>query len=88
MNFLEGATGMSSIWLKNTTGARAGHLVRVEMGEDLFGFLFYDVYSGRKHNVKKVKTRIFADPAAFIRSLDVELYNKENRDYIPMQQIS
>ncbi|MBU42726.1 MAG: hypothetical protein CMN76_05870 [Spirochaetaceae bacterium] len=75
---------MSSIWLKNTTGNRAGHLVRVEMGEDLFGFLFYDVYSGRKHNVRKLKTRIFSDPAAFIRSLDVELYNKENRDYVPI----
>jgi hypothetical protein len=74
---------MNVIHLSNTTGKRRGRWIRYEFGEDLFGFYYYDVYSGRSQSSRRLKTRIFADPAAFLCSLDIELYNSENRDYVP-----
>lgn len=73
---------MNIIWLKNTTGKRNGRWKRYEYGEDLFGYYFYDVYTGRS-STRRLKTRVFADPASFICSLDIELYNSENRNYVP-----
>lgn len=74
---------MSMIRLTNSTGKRRGRWIRYEFGEDLFGFYFYDVFSGRSLNSRRLKTRVFVDPAEFICSLDVELYNSENRNYVP-----
>lgn len=74
---------MSAIWLKNTTGKQAGRFVRFETGEDLFGYLFYDMVSGKRHVGKKLRTRIFNSPRDFICALDLELYNQENRNYLP-----
>lgn len=74
---------MNVIHLNNTTGKRKGRWIRYEFGKDLFGFFYYDVFSGRSRNGRRLKTRIFADPADFLCSLDIELYNSENRNYVP-----
>jgi len=72
---------MSIIHLQNTTGKRRGRWIRYEFGEDLFGFFYYDVFSGQQLKSRHLKTRIFADPRDFLCSLDVELYHNENRNF-------
>lgn len=73
---------MSAIYLKNTTGLRTGHFVRYEYGEDLFGHIFLDIVKGRKHRAKLTRSIIFDDPAAFIRTLDLEICRSEDRNYL------
>lgn len=73
---------MSVIHLNNSTGKRSGRWIRYEFGEDLFGFYFYDVFTGKDSQGRRLKTRVFSDPTDFVCSLDIELYNSENRDFV------
>ena len=70
-----------SIYFKNTTGKRSGSYVRIEYGEDLFGFLYLDVTHGRKHKAKLKRTMVFNDTRDFICTLDWEIYKKETLNY-------
>lgn len=81
--FLEQPIAMSTIFLKNTTGNRSGNFIRYEYGTDLFGYFFLDVYHGKKHVSKKIRTDVFRDAADFIRTLDFEICRKEDLNYLP-----
>ena len=54
-----------------------------EYGEDLFGYLYLDIVRGKKHRARKLKSMLFRDPREFIVTLDLELYRKENLNYLP-----
>ena len=72
---------LGSIYLKNTTGKRSGSYVRMDYGEDLFGFYYLDITHGRKDQARLNRTLLFREPKDFICTLDKELYNKENLNY-------
>lgn len=73
---------MSTIFLKNNTGKMAGRYIRYEFGEDLFGYLYLDVISGRKHRARKNRSFVFDDAREFIYVLDEELFRKECLHYV------
>lgn len=73
---------MNTILLKNTTGKRYGRYIRYEFGEDLFGYIFLDVYSGKKHRAKKLRSHLFANARDFLRTLDTDIGKKEDLDFI------
>ncbi len=70
--------------MKNTTGKRQGRFVRYEYGEDLFGYLFLDVVSGKRDQARRVRTHLFSDVRHLIYTLDVEIDRRENLNYIPL----
>jgi len=72
-----------TILLKNTTGSRSGSYLRYEYGEDLFGYIYLDVVRQRKHRFRLVRSLVFKSTRDFICTLDVDLYNKENLNYVP-----
>ncbi len=75
---------MSAITLENTTGKRSGRVVCYEYGEDLFGYLFLDIYSGKKHKTRRVNSRLFQRVRDLIIYLDDDLYRKEILNYLPI----
>jgi len=74
---------MSGIILKNRTGHKSGFYLRYEFGEDLFGYLYLDVFRGKKHVAKRIKRETFDNPRDFIIALDLDLERKESLNYVP-----
>lgn len=57
--------------------------MRYEYGQDLFGYIYLDVVSGKKHRAKRLRSLIFQTQQDFLHTLDIDLYHKENLDYVP-----
>lgn len=72
-----------TIVLRNTTGSRSGNIVRYEYGEDLFGYIYLDIVRQKKHSGKLARKMVFSNVREFVCTLDIDLYNKENLNYIP-----
>lgn len=72
---------MSHIILKNKTGKLTGSYIHYNYGHDLFGYMYLDVVRQKKHTGRLIKRMHFDNPKDFICSLDLDMYNKENRHY-------
>lgn len=64
----------------NRTGQRQGLYVSYEYGTDLFGYIYLDKIKGREKG-KVVDTWILEDIASLVKTLDIELYRREEENY-------
>ncbi len=64
----------------NQTGKRNGRFIAYEYGEDLFGRLYLDKFSGRDKGRLTDKWRL-NDLGALIRVLDTEISRREEENY-------
>jgi len=78
---------VAEILLTNSTGSRRGNFIQYEYGEDLFGYLYLDIARRKKHRARKLKSMLFQNARDLIVTLDLELYRKENLNYIHANEI-
>ncbi|GBF51041.1 hypothetical protein LPTSP4_25720 [Leptospira ryugenii] len=64
----------------NSTGKRSGRFVAYEYGEDLFGTIYLDKFSGREKGKLIDKWRLH-DFGSLIRVLDTEISRREDENY-------
>ncbi|MGV3665961.1 MAG: hypothetical protein ACO1NV_07495 [Leptospira bouyouniensis] len=69
-----------TIRLENSTGRRSGRFVAYEYGEDLFGTLYLNKFSGREKGRLIDKWRL-SDLGSLIRVLDTEISRREEENY-------
>lgn len=72
---------MGVINLKNITGKRSGTFVRYEFGEDLFGYYYIDIVSGKRNVPRTTKSVVFENSLEFIFTLDNELDKRDSLNY-------
>jgi len=68
------------IRLINRTGRRNGRFVAYEYGEDLFGRLYIEKFTGRAR-AKRIDFWRLGDLGAMVRVLDTELSRREDENY-------
>lgn len=71
---------LMTIRLVNRTGTKNGRFVAYEYGEDLFGYLYLEKIRGKERG-KLVDRWILKDIASLVRTLDLEIYRRENENY-------
>ncbi len=64
----------------NRTGSRDGRFVFYEYGTDLFGYIYLYKIKGR-NKAKVVDKWLLKDLASLVKTLDVEIYKRENENY-------
>jgi hypothetical protein len=69
-----------TIRMVNSTGKRNGRFVAYEYGEDLFGSLYIDKFSGRDRGKLIDKWRL-SDLGSLFRVLDTEITRREEENY-------
>ncbi|WP_411823959.1 hypothetical protein [Leptospira sp. 'Mane'] len=69
-----------TIRMINATGKRNGRFVAYEYGEDLFGTLYLDKFSGRERGKLIDKWRL-NDLGSLVRVLDLEITKREEENY-------